>query len=458
MAGLSDMEELLSRVSNKDLVGYMREALSCYQAGATRGCIVMCYLALFDDLREKLKELAQVNSTAKTIWEAVELRANNQEVFEHFMAESLKAKGLITDAEADALEQVRVRRNKAAHPSGIHASPEEARFVFFEVIDKFLSKQVLKTTHAVDALMDRLSNTNLFPSERMSEVKAIAHYEIQDIHPSALKQLLSKCGNKLDGTDPTLSHNAKSLLLGLSYANRGNEDPDTQKYIIVAKSDNESRASFLAEICAANPKLLSGITDVVRLRMQSLLIKNLEDLDPTTPSTALKHPLLQFKVFAEHLSLPSVIHDYPTWVDQVLSEYRYLPSLVRIVNDDPSLQTQLVNLLIKDAGSTDFGTANKFASNISDLDESLAVFLPSTKAYQMLAAVDYAARRGAWTSGDLRASSFSSIPLIKALALNYDNSGASDRFDILQQEGVNKTVQEFSALLKGEEQEVSELN
>jgi hypothetical protein len=33
------------------MIDYMREALACYHAGAYRGCIVMSYLALFDDLR-----------------------------------------------------------------------------------------------------------------------------------------------------------------------------------------------------------------------------------------------------------------------------------------------------------------------------------------------------------------------------------------------------------------------
>ena len=65
MAGLTDMEDLLSEISNKDTTDYMREALACYSNSAYRGCIVMSYLALFEDIRTKLAELAKVNTKAK---------------------------------------------------------------------------------------------------------------------------------------------------------------------------------------------------------------------------------------------------------------------------------------------------------------------------------------------------------------------------------------------------------
>lgn len=97
VAGLTDMEKLLSEISNKDFVDYMREAIACYNGGAYRGCIVMSYIALFDDIREKLGELAKVNSDAKIIWKDVEKRVGNQEVFESYMANQLKAKGLLEE-------------------------------------------------------------------------------------------------------------------------------------------------------------------------------------------------------------------------------------------------------------------------------------------------------------------------------------------------------------------------
>ena len=67
MTALADMEELLSKISNKAVLTFMREAMGCYTASAYRGCIVLSYLALFDDLKLKLAELAKINSVDKDI-------------------------------------------------------------------------------------------------------------------------------------------------------------------------------------------------------------------------------------------------------------------------------------------------------------------------------------------------------------------------------------------------------
>lgn len=109
MPGLADMEELLADISNKNIIDYMREALACYNNGAYRGCIVMSYTALFDDIRAKLGELAKVNKIAKTVWQEIEKRAGNQDVFESYMMDQIQKEGLITTAEHDRLE-VRLER------------------------------------------------------------------------------------------------------------------------------------------------------------------------------------------------------------------------------------------------------------------------------------------------------------------------------------------------------------
>lgn len=58
MAGLTDMEELLGRVTRPDIKNYLREAFVCYGAGAYRACIVLTANALFEDLRQKTKAVS----------------------------------------------------------------------------------------------------------------------------------------------------------------------------------------------------------------------------------------------------------------------------------------------------------------------------------------------------------------------------------------------------------------
>jgi len=113
-------------------------------------------------------------------------------VFETYMVEQLKAEKLIESSDASLLEQIRKHRNKAAHPSGIHASAEEARFIFFEVIDKFLSKPRLLTTQAVDSLMIRLEKANFFPSRNIDEIRDIVSEELEILHSSVFPHLIKE--------------------------------------------------------------------------------------------------------------------------------------------------------------------------------------------------------------------------------------------------------------------------
>lgn len=92
MAHLTDMEELLSTVISNVVRDYMRKAMNSYMSGAYRGCIVLSYIALFDDLLAKLSELSKVNKAAKSIYMAAEKKKTDQEVFESHLIDQLGSK------------------------------------------------------------------------------------------------------------------------------------------------------------------------------------------------------------------------------------------------------------------------------------------------------------------------------------------------------------------------------
>ena len=79
----------------------------------------------------------------------------------------------------------------SAHPSGHKPSPEEARFIFFENVDRFLSKPILSTTHLVDDLVTRLKNTNLFPSTSIADIRDVVRDELANLHDEAMPQLVT---------------------------------------------------------------------------------------------------------------------------------------------------------------------------------------------------------------------------------------------------------------------------
>jgi hypothetical protein len=115
-------------------------------ASAYRGCIVLSYIALFDDLLAKLGELGKVNKLAKNIFDEASKKKSDQEVFESYLIDQLAVKNLLSELDTTFLSTLRVLRNKSAHPSGHEPSSEEARFIFFEVVSRFLSRPILSTT------------------------------------------------------------------------------------------------------------------------------------------------------------------------------------------------------------------------------------------------------------------------------------------------------------------------
>nr|CAC9147454.1 Uncharacterised protein [Escherichia coli] len=50
MSSLRDMEELIGDIVDVELKEYMREALICYMTGAHRACVVLSFIAIFEDL------------------------------------------------------------------------------------------------------------------------------------------------------------------------------------------------------------------------------------------------------------------------------------------------------------------------------------------------------------------------------------------------------------------------
>jgi len=136
------MEELVGRVDDRDVADFLREALACYGTGAHRACVVLTHIALFDSLRRKVKALSPVNGVARTVSDEIEPLAAAQKVFETPLVHKLKAVGILTQLEAQILEQLNAMRNKAAHPSGHTVTAEEARFVFAEAIKKFISQPI----------------------------------------------------------------------------------------------------------------------------------------------------------------------------------------------------------------------------------------------------------------------------------------------------------------------------
>ena len=216
MPHLHDMEELVNSIQSNKIKEYMKEALSCYMASAYRACIVLTYISLFDDIVTKLGELGKVNRKAKRIHDEAEKRMEAQDIYEKYLIDQLQSHSLLPSLDMAFLEILRVLRNKSAHPSGHNASAEEARFIFFEAINRFLSKPILTTTQLVDDILSRLDGEYFFPSTDIGSITSVVMKELENIHYSTYPYLVNKFLEKTSSPNSEVARNADFFLTGLA--------------------------------------------------------------------------------------------------------------------------------------------------------------------------------------------------------------------------------------------------
>jgi hypothetical protein len=435
------MEELLSEIRNRDFVDYMREAISCYNGSAYRGCIVMSYIALFDDLRVKLAELGKVNGDAKKIWIEVEKRAAAQDVFESYMADQLKAKGLLEEKKYQRLILVRDLRNKAAHPSGVHASAEEARFIFKVVIQEFLCESLLKTTHAVDALIEDLEKSNFFPTDKIGDVAEIVKDEVAKLHSKAYPYLITKLVELL-GAASTKSVNAEKFLVGMgSLKLEDNRDLLRKKAISVCCID-EGNSAFVGRMISADAALLNGLADKDHVRICKLLLEHAKATKVGLTSK-LTHPAKQMASMAVALSEDDVIGHYEEFFSEVLKRFPYEPVFFKALEGKPKLTGRLVESWKQSAGSSTFDVANKFASSIQEVNLAVGPLLTDKDAFEIVVAVKQAADWNAFEAKSLVNSKFSDAPKVVEAAERYtlDHNSLAESYVVSK--SIAESIEDF---------------
>jgi hypothetical protein len=447
MTKLADMEELLASISNKDMVDYMREAMTCYGAGAYRGCIVMSYLALFDDLKFKLEELARINGVAKNIHLEVEKRSGNQEVFESYMADQLQKAGLLTKAEHKQLELIRDIRNRAAHPSGVHAKPEEARYVYRVVIDDFLSRQLLKTTHAADAVLERLTKSNLFPGTNFGEIVEVTKAEVATINPAAYAYFI----NKLVAAkgDSSMERNAERMLAAMTCI----DDPVSlsliRKALLEGKSHDPDYTRWIARVVSANGSTLKGLQPSAVLRVRAMLTKDIAK--PSTASvTGLIHPATRLASMISGLGEDEILENYKPFAEAVINRFPYASPILYEIAEAPSLRGILVDTWIENAQSSTWDTANAFALAAPDLDDYAKELLSEEEALRLIIAVVQAAEWSARRSKNLRSEQFASIPNIREMAIQHTKKKPRGSANLVKKVWPDSTLRDFLGKELGE--------
>ncbi|HHQ4616586.1 TPA: hypothetical protein ACSP2N_000591, partial [Aeromonas veronii] len=302
-------------------------------AGAYRGALVLSYIALFDDLLAKLGELGNVNSEAKLIFTEATKKKADQDVYESYLINQLTSKNLISGLDSSFLTTLRTLRNKSAHPSGHKPSPEEARFVFFESIDRFLSKPILSTTQLVDELVTRLKNSNFFPSTSISDIRNVVRDEIVNLHDEAMPQLVIKMASAVTSADASIKKNSSFFLIGLAKLDNSSANAALQTKLITSKADDADYQDVITQTLSANGKLISGLSGTPIDRVRAILAKKISEITSSVSETKLIHPTAALISIADAVPEADFLDKFKPVVEALFDKRAHSEFVVKLVKD-----------------------------------------------------------------------------------------------------------------------------
>jgi hypothetical protein len=445
MAGLTDMEELIATVPEKEIADYLREALVCYGAGAHRGCVVLTHTALFEGLRSKLHAVATVNAKAKAVLAIIDPLANGQKVFESMLIDQMKAGSIITQLEADILGQLNKQRNKAAHPSGHVVTAEEARFVFSEAIQKFLSKPIRQTSVLVDAIVAKLPEPNFFPSAIMTDIKLVVDQETQNLDVAGIPQLVAKLVDVLEGTDVAAAGNATRFLLALANRKDTTIRGTIVKSFLTPKASKDVHAAVVTAIVSSDPEILGVLPPATRIRVAALLQKNAEALGVKTPFAQLRNPAHALAMSVTALGEAFMTSNFKEFTEWVIEQSPTSPEFIKALSTAPGLLATLQKRYRAQASHSQFDVSNAFAALLPGMDTALETVSTDEDAFRLLAAVAKGADWGSYGAIELASNKFKELPELRKKGLAFLAAQPLDAAKAVEEAGLWDGMAKFLA-------------
>ncbi|HHF3148114.1 TPA: hypothetical protein ACPJ10_004614 [Vibrio diabolicus] len=429
MSHLSDMEELLQKIPNSSIADYMKEALKCYSAGAYRGCIVLSSIALFDDCVRKLSEIRNLNKIARSIHDEVVKRQNSQDVYENYLLEQLSSNKLISELDASTAEVIKNRRNKSAHASGHAPSAEEARFIYFEVIDKFLSKEAFSSKVLADEILSRLENSNFFHSNSIADVREVVKHETNLLHDDGYPYLFAKLVDAIVSKESNKSQNARYFIDGISSLNNEKWNELLLNKLLEKKLDDEKYRSQCLATVSLSPKLVSKLSNTAKQRLITCINKNTRE---TPNSSLVNSPAQLFENIL--IKAPELITDFVDECYVFISKHSYISLSPKLAAASDELWGKYQDLLVLRAGSSTFDIANEFSKTFQVVEEDVAKRSDDEYLLKLTIAIKKASDWGAWAAESVVANKYDKFPKMKSRVVKYLEEHPKDSSKVLEEQ------------------------
>ncbi|MGR7997902.1 hypothetical protein [Xanthobacter sp. ZOL 2024] len=254
-----------------------------------------------------------------------------------------------------------------------------------------------------------------------------------------VEQLVEACSN----ADQTTAKNAQRFIVGLSYLRRDDLTSHIRNRLVKAKAENSDYRSVIMRAASANAAILDGYDAPSQMRIRSLLEAAVDETKASVAVTQLSHPVYLLGSMLETLGEAKVLAEFADIAHKIVDKYSYTGSLVKRLAGAPELKKPWLTKMKKEAGSSTFDTANRFAANIPDIDELLGELIKSKDAFEIVVAVCGAADTGAFTSKDLRSGRFLAAPKLREMALTFVKKSATTAGKIVKEAGVAKDLKGF---------------
>jgi len=209
---LADLDELILKCRDEKARKYIKEAVSCYKAGAFRSAIVSTWIAVAFDIIDKLKELALTgDKEAEKQLEEFEKARKGGDIaralkFEKEILEIAKDKlELISHIEYLDLGRLQEDRNRCAHPSmtadgDIFNPPAElARVHIRTAVECLLQYPPAQGKYALEKLVSEVSS-EYFPDTEDKAITALKNSPLFKPRESLVRNFVVVLLKRLIGT------------------------------------------------------------------------------------------------------------------------------------------------------------------------------------------------------------------------------------------------------------------
>lgn len=419
MNRIKDMESLLLDIKNTNAKEYMEEALRCYNIGAFKACINLSFNSLIFDLYDKLEPLSYSNTKAKKIYNDIKYKVDNQKTYENDLIEQLKKESFITTGEYELILIFQKLRHKCSHPSGFQPTAENARFVYHDIIARFLSSDKKLTTQKINEIISSLSEDFYFPSINIDIITKQVKDELASVHESSYLHLIKELFDNIKKG----MRNAEYFIFGMSRLESEKINSILiDNYINKSMSDGNLAETFI-QLFNINPRLFEKINEPHNLRLIAIIKHKLSSMPESLEPNKFKSPLLALVKLSEL---------FPTSVmtTQLINSYEVKEKIddvdragFFIARSKGPLRLKFIDSFI-DGGirNNSFRIANEYISSLQDYDRKIAISFTETELLRLASGLIKARKIGALTAERMLKTKLQGIPKIKRklLEMNID--------------------------------------